>query len=124
MVGSTLLEICTPLAPHMFLLLASVANVGRPHCLPCCIAHTGTRAGKNVSWLAASATKAGIHKSFLRHENLSDVTAKSGSQTIAASVAGDESRCARAPRPILPRAQAPRWASACRRWWAAPQGPC
>jgi hypothetical protein len=66
-----LIEILTPLVPQYFLLLAGVANVF-----------------KNVSWLATSSTKASFHRSFLRAENLGDLTAKSGSQNIAASIVG------------------------------------
>jgi Vitamin B6 photo-protection and homoeostasis len=69
--AASLLEIITPLFPAYFLPLASIANIG-----------------KNVSWLTASATKAGIHKSFLKAENLGDVTAKAGSQSITASLIG------------------------------------
>lgn len=65
------LELLTPLVPQYFLPIASVANIG-----------------KNVSFLAASASRATIHKSFAIHENLADVTAKAGSQTIAASMIG------------------------------------
>lgn len=54
------LEALTPLAPFLFLPLATVANVG-----------------KNISWLAASATRAGIHLSFSTNgHNLADITAK------------------------------------------------
>jgi hypothetical protein len=45
-------------------------------------------AGKNVSWLSASASRAAIHKSFALRENLADVTAKTGSQTVLASSLG------------------------------------
>lgn len=69
--ASTLLEILTPLMPGAFLPLAAIANVG-----------------KNVSWLSASATRAGIHSSLAIHGNLADVTGKAGSQTIAASTLG------------------------------------
>ena len=68
---SSFIELLTPLAPGYFLPLAGVANVG-----------------KNVSFLAASATRAAIHKSFATHENLADVTAKTGSQCILSSLAG------------------------------------
>ena len=54
------LEALTPLAPFLFLPLATLANVG-----------------KNISWLAASATRAGIHLSFSTNgHNLADITAK------------------------------------------------
>eukprot|EP00578_Thalassiosira_sp_NH16_P031136 CAMPEP_0181080682 /NCGR_PEP_ID=MMETSP1071-20121207/2698_1 /TAXON_ID=35127 /ORGANISM="Thalassiosira sp., Strain NH16" /LENGTH=562 /DNA_ID=CAMNT_0023162177 /DNA_START=250 /DNA_END=1938 /DNA_ORIENTATION=+ len=101
---STLLEICTPLmGPEFFLPCASVANIG-----------------KNVGFLAASASRAAIHQSLsmggsseipvsvdsiedtctsntkdtkstttsASSSNLGDVTAKSGSQAIVASLLG------------------------------------
>ncbi|KAJ2472911.1 hypothetical protein EV174_005769, partial [Coemansia sp. RSA 2320] len=69
--SATWLEMLTPLAPHLFLLIGSVANIG-----------------KNISWLAMSATKASINKTFCRKENLGDLTAKSGSQATAAGLLG------------------------------------
>ena len=69
--ASVALEMLTPLAPHLFLPLAALANTG-----------------KNIAWLGAAASRASIHRSFLRRENLADVTAKSGSQTILASLVG------------------------------------
>jgi hypothetical protein len=68
---ATFLEIVTPLFPGYFLLLASVSNVG-----------------KNISWLAASATRAQIHKTMSSSENLGDITGKAGSQSTAASLLG------------------------------------
>jgi hypothetical protein len=68
---ASFIELLTPLAPAYFLLIASVANIG-----------------KNVSFLAASASRAAIHKSFALQENLADVTAKTGSQSIMSSLAG------------------------------------
>ena len=68
---SSFIELLTPLAPAYFLPLAAFANVG-----------------KNISFLAASASRAAIHKSFAIHENLADVTAKTGSQCILASLVG------------------------------------
>lgn len=68
---SSFIEILTPLAPGYFLILASVANIG-----------------KNIAYLSASASRAAIHKSFAIHENLADVVAKSGSQSIFASMTG------------------------------------
>jgi hypothetical protein len=65
------LEILTPIFPHLFLPIAAVANVG-----------------KNVSWLASSATKASLHRSFVNAENMADITAKSGSQAIASGLIG------------------------------------
>ena len=73
---STLLEICTPfLGAEYFLPCASVANIG-----------------KNIGFLAASASRAAIHQSLTKTEgktsNLGDVTAKAGSQAILASLLG------------------------------------
>ena len=95
---STLLEICTPvLGSQWFLPLASIANVG-----------------KNIGFLAASASRAAIHQSLCMggttpssngsgastksseksksamnfNNNLGDVTAKAGSQAIVASLLG------------------------------------
>lgn len=68
---SILVEVLTPVFPGHFLLIASVANIG-----------------KNIGWLSASATRAGIHRSFMRTENMADITGKAGSQTIATSVVG------------------------------------
>ncbi|CAN0517774.1 unnamed protein product, partial [Ectocarpus sp. 8 AP-2014] len=44
--------------------------------------------GKNVSFLAASASRAAIHNVLSLKGNLADVTAKSGAQTILACMAG------------------------------------
>ena len=41
-----------------------------------------------MSWLSASATRAGFHYSFAQKENLADITAKAGSQSIASSIVG------------------------------------
>ncbi|KAJ2588750.1 hypothetical protein IWW49_002832 [Coemansia sp. RSA 1797] len=68
---ATWLEMLTPLFPHLFVVIGSVANVG-----------------KNIAWLAMSATRASINKTFCRKENLGDVTAKSGSQSTAAGLIG------------------------------------
>jgi hypothetical protein len=95
---STLLEICTPMiGPAYFLPCASIANIG-----------------KNIGFLAASASRAAIHQSLSMggslpvavsksspkntttvvvmppksSSNLGDVTAKSGSQSIVASLIG------------------------------------
>ena len=69
--SASFIELLTPLAPSYFLLIASVANVA-----------------KNISFLAASASRAAIHKSFALQENLADVTAKTGSQSIVSSLIG------------------------------------
>lgn len=68
---SSFIELLSPLAPQYFIAIASLANIG-----------------KNISCLAASASRAAIHHSFAISENLADVTAKSGSQTILASTIG------------------------------------
>uniref|UniRef100_A0A6U5MBD0 DUF647 domain-containing protein n=1 Tax=Corethron hystrix TaxID=216773 RepID=A0A6U5MBD0_9STRA len=68
---ANLLEILSPLVPQHFLAVASIANVG-----------------KNISFLSASASKVVIHNSFVKGENLADITAKAGSQSILASTLG------------------------------------
>lgn len=69
--GAVMLQSLTPLFPSLFLPLAALANMGM-----------------NVSWLAASASRAGIHLSFAQMSNLADITAKTGSQTTLASTVG------------------------------------
>ncbi|KAJ2787803.1 hypothetical protein GGI15_000435 [Coemansia interrupta] len=69
--SATWLEMFAPLAPHLFIPIGSAANVG-----------------KNISWLAMSATKASINKTFCLKENLGDLTAKHGSQATAAGLLG------------------------------------
>jgi len=44
--------------------------------------------GKNVSWLAGSATRAQLNRAQALRENLGDVTGKAGSQATAAGLAG------------------------------------
>jgi len=68
---STFAELMTPFVPSLFLMIASLSNIG-----------------KNVSWLALSATKAAIHRGFCNRDNLGDVTAKAGAQNTAASLLG------------------------------------
>ncbi|KAJ3215426.1 hypothetical protein HDU67_000410 [Dinochytrium kinnereticum] len=68
---ATISELLTPLVPHLFLPMASLSNVG-----------------KNVGWLAASATKASMHKGFAKGDNLGDITAKSGAQATLAGLVG------------------------------------
>ena len=68
---ASFIELLTPLFPGYFLPLASVAHVG-----------------KNISFLAASASRAAIHKTFAVHENLADITAKTGSQCILGAMLG------------------------------------
>jgi hypothetical protein len=69
--ASTLLEVLTPFFPGSFLLLASVSNVG-----------------KNIGWLAASASRATMNKGFALSDNLGDVTAKAGAQGTLAGLLG------------------------------------
>ncbi len=66
-----MLELATPSFPGYFLFIASVANIG-----------------KNIAFLTASASRAKLHQCLARNENLADVTAKSGSQSILASLVG------------------------------------
>ncbi|CAM9616799.1 unnamed protein product, partial [Choristocarpus tenellus] len=44
--------------------------------------------GKNVSFLAASASRAAIHSVLSLKGNIADVTAKSGAQSILSSMIG------------------------------------
>jgi hypothetical protein len=66
-----ILEVITILCPSYFLLMASIANIG-----------------KNISFLSSSATRVTMNKSFVKRDNLGDITAKAASQTIAASTIG------------------------------------
>jgi hypothetical protein len=66
-----ILEVITILCPSYFLLMASFANIG-----------------KNISFLSSSATRVTMNKSFVKRDNLGDITAKAASQTIAASTIG------------------------------------
>jgi hypothetical protein len=68
---SNIIEMTTAFFPQFFLPIAAVANMG-----------------KNISFLASSASRAAIHRSFAREENLADITAKTGSQNILSSLAG------------------------------------
>lgn len=68
---STFAELMTPLVPHLFLPMASLSNVG-----------------KNVGWLASSATRASMHRGFARGDNLGDITGKSGAQGTLAGLVG------------------------------------
>ncbi|EXX78690.1 hypothetical protein GLOIN_2v1773156 [Rhizophagus irregularis DAOM 181602=DAOM 197198] len=67
---ASILELLAPLWPGSFLLIASISNIG-----------------KNIAWLAGSATRAQMHKTFALRDNLGDITGKSGSQTTAARTA-------------------------------------
>ena len=49
--------------------------------------------GKNISCIAASATRAAINQSFARNTNLADITAKCASQAIVASTIGTGLGC-------------------------------
>lgn len=68
---SCFIEMMTPLFPQYFLPIASFANIG-----------------KNISFLASSASRAAIHVSFAKSHNLADITAKAGSQNILSSMFG------------------------------------
>jgi len=70
---ASLLEILSPLfvTTGMVLPIACVANVL-----------------KNIGFLTASASRAAIHQSFASSGNLADVTAKAGSQSMAAGLVG------------------------------------
>lgn len=70
--AATLLEIVSPLVPSVWVLpIASIANIG-----------------KNIGFLTASASRAALHQSLAIRGNLADVTAKSGSQSLAAGLLG------------------------------------
>jgi hypothetical protein len=70
--GATMLEIFSPLChPSMVLPVASIANIG-----------------KNIGFLTASASRATLHQSLAVTGNLGDVTVKSGSQSMLASLVG------------------------------------
>ncbi|TPX32433.1 hypothetical protein SmJEL517_g04418 [Synchytrium microbalum] len=69
--AATILELVTPMVPHLFLPLASFSNIA-----------------KNVAWLASSATRAAMHRGFTKEDNLGDVTAKAGVQATAAGLVG------------------------------------
>ncbi|KAF9406650.1 hypothetical protein BGZ94_003017, partial [Podila epigama] len=71
MQGASVLELLTPLWPGSFLAIASISNIG-----------------KNMAWLASSATRAQMNKTFALRDNLGDITGKSGSQTTAAGLVG------------------------------------
>ena len=66
-----LAEICTMLAPSSFLALGATAN-----------------ALKGLCWMTAGSTRAAFNVSFIRRSNISDITAKATSQTIATSLVG------------------------------------
>ncbi|KAG9304803.1 hypothetical protein G9A89_016833 [Geosiphon pyriformis] len=66
-----LVELITPLYPHLFILLASISNIG-----------------KNICWLAGAASRAQMTKTFALRDNLGDITGKSRSQGTAAGLLG------------------------------------
>ena len=69
--ASNLMELITPLVPSLFLPIASLSNIV-----------------KNIGWLAASATRASMHKGFTKTDNLGDITAKAGAQATASGLIG------------------------------------
>ncbi|KAF9985368.1 hypothetical protein BGZ65_011021 [Modicella reniformis] len=71
MQGANVLELLAPLWPGYFLIIASISNIG-----------------KNMAWLASSATRAQMNKTFALRDNLGDITGKSGSQATAAGLVG------------------------------------
>lgn len=80
---STWLEVLTPLFPKLFIPMAALANMGMSTSM------LGDRGlGKNISWLAGSATRAGIRYGFIRASNMSDITAKEGSQSTVSTCVG------------------------------------
>jgi hypothetical protein len=69
--ASCALEMLTPCFTGLFLPIAGLAN-----------------AGKNVSCLAGSASRAAIHLNFAACNNLADITAKTGSQNTGTGLLG------------------------------------
>ena len=69
--GARALESIAPFVPGGFLLVASLANLG-----------------KSVACIAAAATRAAFHRYLARNHNLADLTGKAGSQAIASSLLG------------------------------------
>lgn len=68
---SIYIEIMTLKFPGHFLLLASIANVG-----------------KNICWLLASASRGSINMRFAKRNNMGDITGKSVSQFTTSSLIG------------------------------------
>ena len=68
---SVFVEILTIKLPNLFLLLATLSNMG-----------------KNVSFLTASASGAAIHQHFTKGSNLGDITGKCCSQSIFGTLSG------------------------------------
>ena len=74
--ASVFLELLCPFFPSAFLPIAAVAN-----------------AGKNMSYLSASASRAALHNAMAVQSNLADITAKAGSQTVLAGMLGTAVGC-------------------------------
>ncbi|KAG1675383.1 hypothetical protein FOA52_012302 [Chlamydomonas sp. UWO 241] len=68
---ATAIEMCTIVVPQHFLIMASVAN---------CI--------KGLAWMANGSTRSVFNLSFAKDNNIADITAKSTSQWIFASLFG------------------------------------
>lgn len=64
-------EMLTAVFPVYFLPIAALANTG-----------------KNIAFLASSASRAALHVSLAKAHNLADITAKAGSQNILSSMCG------------------------------------
>lgn len=77
---STFMEVLSPFFPGYFLLVASLANVG-----------------KNVSWLLGGGSRVGIHKALCKKENLGDITAKCASQVTFCTLFGTAAGIAVSP---------------------------
>ncbi|KAJ1635104.1 vitamin B6 photo-protection and homoeostasis-domain-containing protein [Pavlovales sp. CCMP2436] len=85
--GARLLEMCTLVAPLLFLPLASASAVG-----------------KAVACLAASASKAALHLSLSKEKtNVADMTAKAGAQAVVAQLLGTSLGLFLTVSVILPR---------------------
>lgn len=69
--ASILIEIMTLKFPHLFLLLASIANMG-----------------KNICFLMAAASRAQINMRFAKQNNIADIAGKSVSMFTTSSLAG------------------------------------
>lgn len=68
---SIYIEIMTLCFPNHFLLLASVANVG-----------------KNICYLLASASRGSINMRFAKQNNMGDISGKAVSQSTTSSLTG------------------------------------
>ena len=83
---ATFCELMTPLMPSMFLVMASLSNIGKLCGVE--LLWSNLRLGKNIAWLALSGTRAQMHQSLCLKDNLGDITAKSGSQSTGAGLMG------------------------------------